>query len=79
MGFYVSLKVKIKHSFEALKDIIKSGNAVEGLYNHENLDKILYIWRPIKPKKELEEIFRALKLNKKAPFGCKFNVATAEH
>ena len=37
---------------------------MEGFYEHENLDKTLYVLRPIKPEKELEEIFRALKIKK---------------
>lgn len=60
----ILMEKNINHPFEALKDIIKSGNAVEGFYNHENLDKTLYIWRPIKLEKELEEIFKALKIKK---------------
>ncbi|MEA2045125.1 MAG: transposase [Euryarchaeota archaeon] len=52
----------IKHSFEGLKETITSGNAVEGFYEHEKLKNRLYIWRPIKPKKELKEIFEVLKI-----------------
>lgn len=53
---------KINYSFEGLKDSIKSGNAVEGFYEHEQLRSRLHIWRPIKPRDELEEIFKALRI-----------------
>ncbi|MCL7413124.1 MAG: hypothetical protein M8353_05850, partial [ANME-2 cluster archaeon] len=45
-----------------LKETIISGNAVEGFYENEHLKNRLYLWRPIKQKMELEEIFRALKI-----------------
>ena len=60
---------EMKYSFEHLKETIISGNAVEGFYENEQLKNRLYLWRPIKPRMELEEIFRALKI--KAP---KFDV-----
>jgi len=60
---------EMKYSFEHLKETIISGNAVEGFYENEQLKNRLYLWRPIKQKMELEEIFRALKI--KAP---KFDV-----
>ena len=59
----------MKYSFEHLKETIISGNAVEGFYENEQLKNRLYLWRPIKPRMELDEIFRALKI--KAP---KFDV-----
>ena len=59
----------MKYSFEHLKETIISGNAVEGFYENKQLKNRLYLWRPIKPKTELDEIFRALKI--KAP---KFDV-----
>jgi hypothetical protein len=43
-----------------LKDLIRSGNAVEGFYENEVLKKKLKLWRPIKLGNELEEIFRKL-------------------
>ncbi|RZB29107.1 MAG: hypothetical protein AEth_01711, partial [Candidatus Argoarchaeum ethanivorans] len=52
----------IKHSFGRLKEIIKSGNAVEGFYEHERLKGRLYIWRPIKPESDLEAIFKELRI-----------------
>jgi len=52
----------VKHSFVELKEIIKSGNAMVGFYEHEQLKNKLYLWRPIKPREELEKIFRALKI-----------------
>jgi transposase len=59
----VILKEKdMRYSFEHLKETIVSGNAVEGFYENEQLKNRLYLWRPIKPRKELEEIFRALKI-----------------
>ncbi len=59
----VILKEKdMKYSFEHLKETIVSGNAVEGFYENEQLKNRLYLWRPIKPRRELEEIFRALKI-----------------
>ena len=57
------------YSFEHLKETIISGNAVEGFYENEQLKNRLYLWRPIKPRIELDEIFKALKI--KAP---KFDV-----
>ena len=60
---------EMKYSFEHLKETIKSGNAVEGFYENEQLKNRLYLWRPIKPRMKLEEIFRALQI--KAP---KFDV-----
>jgi transposase len=53
-------KRKINYSFGELKELIRSGNAVEGFYENENLNKELKIWRPIKLGDELEEIFRKL-------------------
>ncbi len=55
-------KVGIHYSFGMLKEIIKSGNAVEGFFDHEKLENRLYIWRPIKLIVELEEIFKAIML-----------------
>ena len=55
---------RVKYSFREMKEMIKSGNAVEGFYEHEQLKNRLYLWRPIKPRKELEEILRALKINR---------------
>lgn len=49
-----------KYSFGMLKEICKSGNAVEGFYENERLKHKLHIWRPIKLKPELEEIFKAI-------------------
>lgn len=46
----------MKYSFRELKETIKSGNAVEGFYEHEQLKNSLYLWRPVKPRPELEEI-----------------------
>jgi hypothetical protein len=51
---------KINYSFGELKELIRSGNAIEGFYENENLKKKLKIWRPIKLGDELEEIFRKL-------------------
>ena len=51
---------KINYSFGELKELIRSGNAVEGFYENENLKKKLKIWGPIKLGDELEEIFRKL-------------------
>lgn len=51
---------KISYSFEELKELIRSGNAVEGFYEHEMLKKKLKLWRPIKLGDELEEIFKKL-------------------
>jgi transposase len=52
----------MEHSFGGLKDVIKSGNAVEGFYEHEQLRNRLYIYRPVKPTADLEAIFRELKI-----------------
>jgi transposase len=51
---------KISYSFVELKELIRSGNAVEGFYENEILKKKLKLWRPIKLGNELEEIFRKL-------------------
>jgi transposase len=51
---------KISYSFVELKELIRSGNAVEGFYENEMLKKKLKLWRPIKLGNELEEIFRKL-------------------
>lgn len=51
---------KISYSFGELKELIRSGNAVEGFYENELLKKRLELWRPIKLGAELEEIFRKL-------------------
>lgn len=57
------LKTKgLEHSFQELKETICLGNAVEGFYEHERLKSRLCIWRPIKLREELEEIFKALKI-----------------
>ncbi len=53
---------KISYSFGELKELIRSGNAVEGFYENELLKKRLKLWRPIKLRDELEEIFRKLKI-----------------
>jgi hypothetical protein len=37
---------------------------VEGFYEHEQLKNRLYLWRPIKPRKELEEVFSALNIKR---------------
>jgi hypothetical protein len=50
-------KAGIHYSFAMLKEIIKSGNAVEGFFDHEKLEKRLHIWKPIKLRPELEDIF----------------------
>ena len=52
----------IAYSFGGLRDTIKSGNAVEGFYKHEQLRNMLYIRRPVKPAADLEAIFRELKI-----------------
>lgn len=54
----------LKYSFRKLKETILSGNAVEGLYEHEQLKNRLYLWRPIKTGKKLEEVFIALKIKR---------------
>jgi transposase len=51
---------KISYSFWELKELIRSGNAVEGFYENEVLKKKLKLWRPIKLGDELEEIFKKL-------------------
>ena len=51
---------KISYSFGELKELIRSGNAVEGLYENEMMKKKLKLWRPIKLSDELEEIFKKL-------------------
>ncbi len=53
---------KISSSFGDLKELIRSGNAVEGFYENELLKKRLKLWRPIKLRDELEIIFRKLKI-----------------
>ena len=53
---------EIKYSFGGLKETIKSGNAVEGFYEHERLKDRLHIRRPIKPERDLEAIFRELRI-----------------
>jgi hypothetical protein len=55
-------KVGIHYSFRKLKEIIKSGNAVERIFEHEKLENRLQIWRPIKLISELEEIFKEIKI-----------------
>ena len=56
-------KIKFNHhSFAELKELIRSGNAVEGFYEHESLKKRLKLWRPIKLRDELEDIFKKLKI-----------------
>lgn len=52
----------IRYSFGELKELIRSGNAVDGFYENELLKKRLKLWRPIKLGDELEEIFRKLKI-----------------
>lgn len=51
-----ALREGIKHSFGGLSETIRSGNAVEGFYEHERLKNRLHIWRPIKPEPDLEAI-----------------------
>ncbi len=51
---------KISYSFGELKELIRSGNAVEGIYENEMLKNKLKLWRPIKLGDDLEEIFRKL-------------------
>jgi hypothetical protein len=53
---------EIKYSFGGLKETIKSGNVVEGFYEHGRLKGRLYIWRPIKPERDLEAIFGELRI-----------------
>lgn len=53
---------EIKYSFGGLKETITSGNVVEGFYEHGRLKDRLYIWRPIKPERDLEAIFRELRI-----------------
>lgn len=52
----------MEYSFGGLKDTIKSGNAVEGFYEHEKLRNRLYIYRPVKPAADLEAILERLKI-----------------
>ena len=52
----------MEYSYGGLKDMIKSRNAVESFYEHEQLRNRLYIRRPVKPSVDLEAIFRELKL-----------------
>ena len=59
---YKSNRYRVKHSFGGLKETIKSGNAVEGFYEHEKLRNRLYIWRPIKHEEDLEAISGALRI-----------------
>lgn len=49
-------------SFPWLKNTIRSGHAVEGLYVHESLKHKLRIWRPTRQQPELEGIFKVLNL-----------------
>ncbi len=58
----VSNQRNIKYSFGELKELIRSGNAVEGFYENELLKKRLKLWRPIKLGDEIEEFFRKLKI-----------------
>ena len=58
----ILLRSGITYSFGGLKDTIKSGNAIEGFYEHEKLRNRLYIYRPVKPTADLEAIFRELKI-----------------
>jgi transposase len=51
---------KISYSFVELKELIRSGDAVEGFYENKMLKKKLKLWRPIKLENSLEEIFRKL-------------------
>ncbi len=51
---------KMSFSFVELKELIRSGNAVEGFFENEMLKKKLKLWRPIKLGTELEETFRKL-------------------
>jgi len=53
---------KISYSFGELKELIRSGNAVEGFYENEMLKNRIKLWRPIKLGDELEELFRKLKI-----------------
>ncbi|MCK4811305.1 MAG: hypothetical protein KAS74_03430 [Methanosarcinales archaeon] len=46
----------MEYPFGGLKDTIKSGNAVEGFYEHEKLRNMLYIYRPVKHAADLEVI-----------------------
>ena len=57
-------KRAVKYSFRKLKETIISGNAVKGFYEHEQLKNRLYLWRPIKPDKEFEDVFIALKIKR---------------
>ncbi len=51
---------KLSYSFGELKELIRSGNAVEGFYENKMLKNKLKLWRPTKLGDELEEIFRKL-------------------
>jgi transposase len=51
---------KLSYPFGELKELIRSGNAVEGIYENEMLKNKLKLWRPIKLGDELEEIFKKL-------------------
>jgi hypothetical protein len=51
---------KINYSFGELKELIRSGNAVEGFYENKMLKNKLKLWRPIKLSDELEDIFKKL-------------------
>ena len=66
---------KIRYSFGELKELIRSGNAVEGLYENEMLKKRLTLWRPIKLEDELEEIFKKLMI-KRPGFDVKESIPT---
>ncbi len=54
-GFFV-LREGIKYSFGGLSETIRSGNAVEGFYEHERLKNRLHIRRPIKPEPDGDNI-----------------------
>ena len=51
---------KINYAFGELKELIRSGNAVEGFYENKMLKNKLKLWRPIKLSDELEDIFKKL-------------------
>ena len=42
--------------------MIRESATLDGFYEYEQLKNRLYLWKPIKPRTELEEIFRALKI-----------------
>ena len=50
----------INYSFGELKELIRSGNAVEGFYENKMIKNKLKLWRPIKLSDELEDIFKKL-------------------